>query len=165
MKQLAFAVLLAVALGFSTYTAQRYIRVMLRGRSDLRPRFDQLPKRLLLVLVYFFGQKKVAEHQVPPSPSSTHHLFIFWGFLIITVGTAELVIAGVIPGFHLDLLIGTTLYSAVRFVIDIFNLIVLAMIAYAFFRRIVVRPRLIPMNLDAGLILGGIATLMITYFT
>ncbi len=164
MKQLAFAVLLAVALGFFTYTAQRYIRVMLRGRPDLRPRFDQLPKRLLLVLVYFFGQKKVAEHQIPPARPSTHHLFIFWGFLIITVGTAELVIAGVVPGFHLDLLIGSTLYAGLRFLIDAFNLIVLAMIAYAFFRRIVVKPRLIPMNLDAGLILGGIATLMITYF-
>src|SRR5215470_10613057 len=130
MKQLAFAVLLAIALGLFTYTAQRYIRVMLRGRPDLRPRFDQLPKRLLLVLVYFFGQKKVAEHQIPPARPSTHHLFIFWGFLIVA-----------------------------------FNLIVLAMIAYAFFRRIVVKPRLIPMNLDAGLILGGIATLMISYFT
>src|SRR5215813_11922130 len=163
MKQLVFAALLAVALGFFTYTAQRYIRVMLRGRPDLRPRFDQLPKRLLLVLVYFFGQKKVAEHQVPPARQSIHHLFIFWGFLVITVGTVELLIAGFIPGFHYDVLIGSTLYSGLRALIDVFNLIVLAMIAYAFFRRIVIKPRLIPMNLDAGLILGGIGTLMVTY--
>jgi len=31
------------------------------------------------------------------------------------------------------------------------------------FRRIVIRPHLIPMSLDAGLILGSIAALMITH--
>src|SRR5690606_2115067 len=34
----------------------------------------------------------------------------------------------------------------------------------ALFRRIVIKPRLIPMNLDAGLILGAIASLMVTHF-
>src|SRR5262245_22430009 len=90
MKQFVFAVLLAAAFGFFAYTVQRYVRVMLRGRKDPRPRFDQLGKRLEMVLVYFVGQKKVAEHQLKPARSSFHHLFIFWGFLIITVGTIEL---------------------------------------------------------------------------
>src|ERR1043166_1020226 len=87
MKQLIFAALLALAIGLFVWTMQRYVRVMLRGTGDPRPRFDQLGKRLLMVLIFFFGQKKVAERQVAPSPRSTHHLFIFWGFLVITIGT------------------------------------------------------------------------------
>jgi Fe-S oxidoreductase len=164
MKQLIFAALMVLAFGLFIWTAQRYIRVMLRGGADLRPRFDQLGKRLAMILIYFFGQKKVAERQVPPSPPSYHHLFIFWGFLIITIGTVELLIAGVVPGFHLSLLLGTTVYAGLRGVIDVFNLIVLAMIGYAFFRRLVIKPRLIPMSLDAALILGAIGMLMVTFF-
>ncbi len=37
-------------------------------------------------------------------------------------------------------------------------------IGYGFFRRVVIKPRLIPMSLDAGIILGAIAGLMITHF-
>ena len=46
-------------------------------------------------------------------------------------------------------------YAGLTSVIDLFNAVVLAMIGYALFRRIVIRPRLIPMNLDAGVILDG----------
>src|SRR5215831_18085368 len=139
MKQFIFAVLLAAAFGFFAYTIQRYVRVMMRGRKDPRPRFDQLDKRLEMILVYFLGQKKVAEAQIKPAKRSTHHLFIFWGFLIITVGTVELIVKGLFPSFHLSMLMGGTLYSGLRFLIDIFNLIVLAMVAYAFYRRVFVK--------------------------
>ena len=37
-------------------------------------------------------------------------------------------------------------------------------IGYGFFRRLVIKPRLIPMSLDAGIILSAIAGLMITHF-
>ena len=54
--------------------------------------------------------------------------------------------------------------AALKAVIDGFNLLVLIAIVWALFRRIVVRPPLIPMNLDAGVILGAIGALMITHF-
>ncbi len=44
------------------------------------------------------------------------------------------------------------------------NLVVLAMVGWAIVRRTLVRPRLIPWNLDAGLILGAIASLMVSHF-
>jgi Fe-S oxidoreductase len=49
-------------------------------------------------------------------------------------------------------------------VIDVFNLIVLVTIFWGVARRTLVRPKLIPWNLDAGLILGGIGALMVTHF-
>jgi hypothetical protein len=44
------------------------------------------------------------------------------------------------------------------------NLVVLLMIGWAIVRRTIVKPHLIPWNLDAGLILGGIGSLMVTHF-
>ena len=164
MKQFVFIALLAAAFGFFAYTIRRYARVALLGRPDPRPRFDQLAKRLAYVLIYFFGQKKVAERQLSPAAPSYHHLWIFWGFLIITIGTTELLIAGVVPSFRLEAFVRPAIYGVLELAIDFFNLVVLAMVGYALFRRIVIKPQLIPMNLDAGLILGAIAALMITHF-
>ncbi len=164
MKQLIFAALVLVAAGGFLWTMQRYVRVMMRGQPDWRPRFDQLPKRLAAILVFFIGQKKVAERQVKPSPSSWHHLLIFWGFLVIQLGTLELMLGLLFPGFRFSLFLPDLLYTGLKLLIDVFDLLVLLMIAYATYRRVFVKPRLIPMNLDAGIVLGGIASLMLTYF-
>ena len=164
MKPLIFLALIAVALGGFGWTMSRYIRVMMLGKSDWRPRFDQIPERLGVLLVFFLGQKKVAEHQVAPSPSSWHHLLIFWGFLVIQLGTLELILSGFFAGFTYAVILPEPLYVALRVIIDLFSLAVITMVAYGFYRRVVIKPRLIPMNLDAGLVLGGIASLMITYF-
>src|SRR5262245_22357518 len=153
MKQAIFIVLLAVALGCFAWTMIRYIRVMMRGTPDPRPRFDRLAERVGALVVFFFGQKKVVEHQVRPALSSWHHIIIFWGFLVIQLGTAELILNGLFAGFRWSILIGGTLYSGLRGIIDVFNLLVLLMVIWAAFRRTVIRPRLIPMNLDAALVL------------
>ncbi len=171
LKRVVFAALLLVALGAFAWTSRRYLRMILAGRPE--PRFDRVGDRLRSVLEYFLGQKKVAEQVQIPSRrapglvsaiGSRYHLLIFWGFLIITVGTAELLIQGLFPGFSWGLLIGDRAAGVLDTVIDVSNLVVLAMLAFAFIRRIVLQPRLIPMSRDAGLILGGIAVLMITHF-
>jgi Fe-S oxidoreductase len=131
---------------------------MMLGRPENR--WDRIPERLASVAIYFFGQKKVAEEK--GLRGSMHHLWIFWGFLIITLGTVELLVGGLWPEFRFAWL-GSGLWS-LRSLIELMSAVVLAMVAYAFFRRIVVRPRLIPMNLDAGVILGLIAGLMVTHF-
>ncbi|MGE5184581.1 MAG: (Fe-S)-binding protein [Acidobacteriota bacterium] len=162
MTQLLFILLLAASLAFFARTVWLFGRGVAAGAADPRPRLDQIGGRLIDVGIYFFGQKKVAERG-PQHRSSAHHLFIFWGFLIITIATVDTVVSSVIPGLSLRLL-PDVVYEPLYLVIDVFNLIVLAMIAWAFTRRIVVKPRLIPMSLDAGLILGAIGALMVTHF-
>src|SRR6187402_2824108 len=100
MTPIVFAVLLALSLALFGRTVFAMGRAVARGTADPRPRLDQLPARLVSVLVYFFGQKKVAE-EGPMHMSSKHHLFIFWGFLVITIGTTELIVAGIWPAFSL----------------------------------------------------------------
>jgi Fe-S oxidoreductase len=164
MKELVFGALLLGAFGAFGFTVLRYAQLASLGAAEPRPRLDQIAQRLWTVLVYFFGQKKVAEKQIGKAAPSYHHLFIFWGFLIIQIGAVEMFIQGFKHDFTLALVVGDTLYAGIRWVLDLTNLVVLVMIGYGFFRRIVLKPRLIPMNLDAGIVLGAIATLMITHF-
>ena len=162
MTSIVFTALLIVALAFFGRTIYVMARAVRRGASDPRPRIDQIPARLATVLIYFFGQKKVAE-EGPLHHTSKHHLFIFWGFLIITIGTVELIVSGVVPALNFDAFLPAAAYISLHWLIDVMNLVVLVVVGWALFRRIVVRPHLIPMNLDAGLILGSIASLMITH--
>ncbi|MGE0872022.1 MAG: (Fe-S)-binding protein [Kofleriaceae bacterium] len=154
--------LLAASLAFFTRTTWLFGRALAAGTPDPRPRLDDMAGRLIDVGVYFFGQKKVAE-EGPQHRTSKHHLFIFWGFLIITIATVDILISGVFPGVSLHLL-PSVIYKPLYALIDVMNLVVLAMILWAIARRTIVKPRLIPWNLDAGLILGAIGSLMVTHF-
>ena len=162
MTQVLFILLLAASVAFFARTIWLFGRAVATGTADPRPRIDDLPGRLADVGIYFFGQKKVAE-EGPQHRTSKHHLFIFWGFLIITIATVDIIVSSAIPGVSLALLPGF-LYKPLYGLIDVFNAIVLAMIIWAVIRRTLVKPRLIPMNLDAGLILGAIGSLMVTHF-
>ena len=162
MRPYLFAAILLLAIGFFARTMVVFTRAVRRGAADPRPRLDQLPSRLASVLIYFIGQKKVAENG-PQHMTSRHHLLIFWGFLVVTIGTTEMLVSGVVPALTLDKLLPGALLEPLRMTIDVMNLLVLTVVSWAIFRRIVIRPRLIEMNLDAGVILGAIASLMLTH--
>src|SRR6185295_9407719 len=61
------------------------------------------------------------------------------------------------------LILGDTLAGALAAMIDVANVLVLLAIGFAVFRRVVLRPHLIPMSRDAAVILGAIAALMVTH--
>jgi hypothetical protein len=67
------------------------------------------------------------------------------GFLIITLGTAEILVNGVIPQFSF-LLLGKPFNDFFKLVLDLTNLLVMLVMVYAVFRRIKIKPNLIPMN-------------------
>ncbi len=162
MNTVIFIILLAAAIVFFARTTWLFGRAVMSGAPDPRPRLDQVPQRLADILIYFFGQKKVAQ-EGPLHRTSKHHLFIFWGFLIITIATVDILVSGVLPGVSLRLL-PDLLYIPLYTAIDVMNAVVLTMVTWAVIRRTLVRPNLIPWSLDAGLILGAIASLMLTHF-
>jgi Fe-S oxidoreductase len=156
---------MAVAIATFAWTERRMLRWIGEGKPDNR--LDRLPERVLSLIKYFLGQRKVVEqvsYDHRPGVTSWHHVLIFWGFLIITAGTAEVFLSGLSAG-RLDFsVIGETPYAVFKRVIDWFNLIVLAMIVFAFVRRTIIKVRLIPLSADATIILGAIGGLMITHF-
>ncbi len=164
MRHAIFGLLFLVANLAFLWTVSRYYKFMAAGRPDLA--FDRLPERVWSVLVYWLGQKKVPERvayepQQRAGFTSVHHLIIFYGFLTITLGTVEIFLQGLIPGGSFAFL--GPLYVPLKYAIDVFNLLVLCAVAFGFYRRLVVKPRLIPMSLDAAVILSAIGGLMITH--
>jgi len=162
MNTVIFVALAAASLTFFAWTMWLFGRAVAEGAADPRPRLDQLPARIASVLIYFIGQKKVGE-EGPQHQTSKHHLIIFWGFLVFQVATLDTIVAGISPP-GLVARLPDVLYHPLAIVIDVFCLLVLSMITWAVIRRLFVRPRLIPWNLDAGLILAGIGSLMLTHF-
>ncbi len=163
MKPLIFALVLACGLGLLAWTISRFVRFMRVGQPWIPT--DRLPERFLSVVIYWLMQKKVPEPTMDHAKrgfTSYHHLAIFWGFLIVSLGTMEVWVNGM-TGLDFAFL-GGFLYPKLVWTIDMFNLFVLFAIGFGFFRRLVIKPRLIPMSLDAGIILSAIASLMITHF-
>src|SRR6185436_17410026 len=171
-KRIVFALVLALSLALFAWTLRRFGRLIASGRPDKR--LDHPGARLWSVLTTFLGQKTVLEAGTPIPAArwprfvkwlgSRYHVVIFWGFLIITVGTTELLVQGLFPTFSLAMILGPTLADGLNTVIEWMTVAVLAMFAFAVFRRTVLQPRLIPMSRDAAAILGAIATLMVSYF-
>ena len=156
-KQIAFALVVAFALGLFTVTMTHLVRIIRLGRAaDLKETWAQ---RIASLMAFFFGQGKVVEER-----RSWHHLPIYWGFLILTIATVDLGLQGLLgTWFNLGLLLGDTAYAWLKAVIDWANLMVLAALIYAFTRRFM-RPAFVPLSLDAMLILGAITMLVLSHF-
>jgi len=150
------AVLLFLAvLGFGAFfwRAWRLYRFLRLGRPEAR--LDHPWRRIRDELVIYLGQRKLLKR--PYYVRGLAHAFIFWGFLVITIGTVDLLVNG-IAGLHIP---GTG--SAVfAWTIDIFAVLVLGSIAIALIRRIFLAPPRMHVALDGYVILGMIAILMIT---
>ncbi len=171
VKRIVFAAMLLASLAMFAWTLRRFGRMVTAGRPARR--LDRPGERLRSLLTFFIGQKIVLERAELPSAraprlvrwiGSRHHAIIFWGFLVITIGTVELLVQGLFPSFSLALVLGARVAAGLGAAIDVANLAVLIAIAFAVFRRTVLRPRLIPMSRDAAAILGAIAILMLSHF-
>ena len=147
--------LLLVVLGFGAFLwrAYRLYRYMRLGRNEAR--IDHPWRRVRDELIVYLGQRKLLKR--PYYLRGLAHAFIFWGFLIITIGTVDLLIDGIF-GFHLPGA-GSAVFA---WTIDLFAVLVLASIAVAAVRRAFFPPPRMHVALDGYVILGMIALLMLT---
>src|SRR5438270_1250464 len=138
------------AFGYRAWNLYRYLRL---GWNE--DRTQQLGKRLKDELVIYLLQRKLLKR--PYYVRGLAHAFIFWGFLIITIGTVDLLIDGIF-GFHVPGA-GSAVFA---WTIDLFAVLVLASIAIAAVRRAFFPPPRMHVALDGYVILGMIALLMLT---
>lgn len=157
-KQIAFAIFFVAGNLLFLYNLSRFTRVTLLGRPANLP--ETWGQRLASLGKFFFGQRKVMEER-----SSLHHLAIYWGFLVLTVASTEMLIGGLLgEWFSLGTVFGDAIHGVIRLAVDVMNAVVFVALAYALVRRIFIKPDFVPVAIDAMLILGGIMTLVVTHY-
>ncbi len=161
-QNVIFLAVLIVAFGFFSLNAQRLFGYLRIGRAESRT--DDPLHRLRNVLVIGIAQSKILRDPV----AGASHALVFWGFIVITLGTIEILVQGVLPGFTYGFL-PRPLYAAYAMSQDAFAMFVLAAVGYLLFRRLVIKPRRLQgdglEHFDALFILSMIGALMVTLFT
>ena len=156
-----FLFVVVIAAGFFALNVQRLVRYMRLGKPERR--VDDPFRRAWNVLRVGIAQTKILREPI----AGLMHATIFWGFMVLTAGTIELLISGVLPGFSYANFLPTQLYRGYELSQDAFAVFVLGAIAFAYFRRLVLHPRRLEgdniSHLDAYIILGMIGALMLTY--
>ena len=159
---LIFASLLLVSL--LVFCAGCYRRLGLVRLGQPEDRFGSTGLRLGQMLSHAFAQKQVVKKRF-----GVNHAVIFWSFLVLLLANGEFVVKGVFPAVSLALL-PAALHHALLLAFDLFSLLALVAVVFAFARRLFfpspamssgyVKAR----SLEGFLILSLIALLMLAYF-
>jgi Fe-S oxidoreductase len=159
-QNVVFLLVLTAAGGLFALNVQRLVRYLQLGVAE--DRTDNPLARLSNVLKIGIAQTKILREPV----AGIMHATIFWGFIVLTAGTIEILIQGIWNGFSYERLLWHPLYVLYAASQDAFAIFVLAAVAFAFYRRLVLHPKRLEgdriEHLDAYVILGLIAGLMIT---
>jgi Fe-S oxidoreductase len=112
-------------------------RVQLWRGGTAEARFDQLPARMLLLLREGLLQSRVLEKRLP----GVMHAALFWGFLVLLVGTILATVDWEITRLLFDWrLLKGPFYLGYELVLDLFGLAFVAGVALAAWRRFVRKP-------------------------
>jgi Fe-S oxidoreductase len=155
-----FLFILVLAAGLFAFNAQRLWSYARLGTDENR--LNDPAKRIENLLTIGIFQRKIFREAV----AGAMHATIFWGFMVLTAGTVEILIQGVWSEFGFDLLLPPRLYQLYSFSQDSFAVLVLGAIAFAFYRRLVMHPKRLEgdklEHTDALIILSMIGLLMLT---
>ena len=89
-KQLIFCLFLFLSLGLFTYTVFRLIAFFRLTKKGFK--VDRISERITTTLLVAFGQTKILRRPV----IGMMHALVYWGFMVITIGSAEMVIDGLL---------------------------------------------------------------------
>ena len=162
MNPVLTALLLVAALLVFSYQIYRQFGLLARLAPERR--FDQPWRRLGRLFRLGFAQERMAGRERERS-SGLMHFFIFWGFMVLAL--REIILFG--EGFHVGFqevlpLLGSASILAYlyTFAYDLFEVIVVAMVAFALYRRLVIKPERLESSVEAyvilWMILGVVAT-------
>nr|MBA2382158.1 (Fe-S)-binding protein [Chloroflexota bacterium] len=155
---LAFVVFWGAAAMFALAMA-RHLRVFAAARPSVeQPRpFGDIGRRLGGLVQYALIQTRMFKDP----RAGLMHAGIFWGFVLLTIGTANVVTGGVIETI-LSAPFDGALWTAISAMQNVVAVIVIVSILWAFERRLISRPRRLTFNRDALLILGMIGGVVAT---
>jgi Fe-S oxidoreductase len=157
---IVFLFILVVAASFFALNVQRLVAYLQLGFAE--DRLDHPWVRIRNVIEIGIAQKKIFRDPV----AGPMHALIFWGFMVLTAGTVEILISGVIPSFSYAAILPHSVYLAYSASQDVFAALVIAAVGFALYRRTVLHPRRLEgddlEHTDALIILSMIGGLMVT---
>jgi Fe-S oxidoreductase len=160
MSPLLMTLVLVVGLGI--FARIMYQKILLLMALEPTNRVNHIKDRLKNMVVIALGQKRLVGRKKERA-SGIMHALIFWGFCVLLIRSITLYGEGYVHGFQLPLLgeasILGYLYIALK---DVMEGVVLLMVIWAFYRRMVVKPARLHNTWEAYLVLGMIGVLMIS---
>ena len=162
MKAILLTLLIVLALGFFFRNVLSFLKVMFSAKKKSF-RADNIIERTKGFIVYVIGQKRILKNY---TWAGVEHFMIFWGFMIITFGSIELIVMGYLPGFELFGFLGGTAQENFLLILDIVQaLVVIALVMGVLNRTVIPSGKRREVNsIDAVVILGMIFGLMLTDF-
>ncbi len=152
LNQIAFIIVFLASFSFFGISVKRLITTLQLGKSDNR--FDNIPARLKNVFTIAFLQTKLLREPI----AGTLHLFIFWGFLALSLVVVETIIEGLFGHFSFSFL-GTG-YKVITFSQEIFCLLVMVGVIGSLWRRFITKVKRLQVDAhgskDAAMILSWI---------
>src|SRR5688572_18119182 len=109
-----FLLILVLAAGLFAFNAQRLVSYARLGASENR--LDHPAKRIENFLTIGIFQRKIFREAV----AGAMHATIFWGFMVLTVGTIEILIQGVWREFGFWMILPSPVYILYSFSQDAF---------------------------------------------
>ncbi|MBX7220805.1 MAG: (Fe-S)-binding protein [Blastocatellia bacterium] len=170
LKNIVFIVVCLASFGAFAVSARKLLDFLKLGKPENR--LDNLGARIKNMLIVALAQKKILR-----DPGAGFlHLFVFWGFMVLTVGTVEVILEGFYTPFtevaveHVPLA-KSTIYPLLTIMQEFFGILVLLAAVILIFRRYVNPPKRFSgaemkpdSRMDATVILSLIITLMVTMF-
>jgi Fe-S oxidoreductase len=153
---LVFALFWGAAVVFALAMA-RHLRIFAAARASGPSPFERMPARLIGLIRYAFIQTKMFKDV----RAAILHLGIFWGFILLTVGTANIVTGGLIQEI-LSAPFNGVIWAAMLVMQNVVAMLVLLAVLWAFERRFISRPPRLTYNRDALIILGMIGGVVAT---
>jgi Fe-S oxidoreductase len=153
MSPVAISVLLAVA--FTAFGALAWRKLAIVRALAPEVRWDDAGARLAHMLRFGVLQSRMIRGEPKPG---VMHAVIFAGFLALLARKLQLIVVGYDASFVYKGAIG----AAFALGKDLVEIAVLAAVGYAFWRRLVLRPKRLEPNREAFLILSLIAAIMVT---
>src|SRR5580704_16509635 len=128
-----YLIILGLAAGFFFYNAQRLVEYLRVGRPEDRTDHPLVRARNLVSIGIL--QSKILRDPL----AGAMHAMVFWGFMVLTVGSVEILIQGIAPSFTYAAMLPAVLYSGYVLSQKAFALFVLGAVAWLFYRRLVIR--------------------------
>jgi len=131
-KQIAFIICSLISIGFFSYTMKNLIAKF----KITKPSFpiDKIGERISLTLLVAFGQSKILRRPV----IGMMHALVWWGFLVVTIGTVEIAIEG-FTGLVKPLAILGPVYDVIMASGDVSAAIILVMCTAFLIRRYIMK--------------------------